>query len=285
MELNYELFKSMSQNTTVKQVVVTGFIFLGIWTLKKIVFRKIRKSDIPTEDKRRWFVGIRNYSSLVLGITFIIIWSTELQTFAFSVAAVAAAALISGKELILCLHGGFLRSLNGLFKIGDRIEVDGIRGDVIDISMTTTKILEIGPQNYTHQFTGRAISIPNAIFLTKTVTNESFLHHYVLHVFKMPFRRSEDWQEAERCMLAAAQEECSEFIDLARKNFERIGSREGLEVPKVEPRITYRFNSATEVEMIIRIPAPARKKGNIEQAILRSFMKKYSGIGNEQEES
>ncbi|MAF77244.1 MAG: hypothetical protein CME63_15585 [Halobacteriovoraceae bacterium] len=256
-------------------ILSTLILIFLVWSTRNIFNRSIRKSNWRMEEKRKWYVTIRNWSSMILLFGFISIWSTEIQTFAVSVVAVSAALIISGKEIILCIHGGLLRSLNGLFKIGDRIEIDGIRGDVIDTNLFVTKLMEIGPQNFTHQFTGRSINIPNALFLTKEVINESFMHKYVLHVFKMAFKRDEDLQFAEKCMKEAADLICGEFVEKAQRNMDQIRVKEEIEVPRAEPRITFRFPNATEVEMIIRIPSPASKKGNLEQAVLREFMKRY----------
>lgn len=257
-------------------------IFL-LWAIRSTLTRNIRKTGWRTEDKRKWYVLIRNWSTSVLIIGLVVIWATELQTFALSVVALTGALIISGKELLLCIHGGLLRSFNNLFKIGDRIEIDNIRGDVIDTNLFITKVLEIGPQNFTHQFTGRSIIIPNSLFLTKELINESFLHKYVLHVFKLSFPRTVDWEHAEACMKEAAHNECKNFIENAQKSMDSLAIREGLEVPKAEPRITYKFTNPNELEMIVRVPSPASRKGNIEQQILKSFMKSF--LGKNQEES
>ncbi len=257
-------------------IVNTLLLLFIVWSARNIFHRTIRKSNWRMEEKRKWYVSIRNWSTMILLFGFLSIWATEIQTFAVSVVAVSAALIISGKESILCIHGGLLRSLNGLFKIGDRIEIDGIRGDVIDANLFVTKIMEIGPQNYTHQFTGRSITIPNALFLSKQVINESFMHKYVLHVFKVAFKRDEDLQYAEKCMKESADLVCGEFIDKTQRNMDQIRVKEEIEVPSAEPRITFRFPNSSEVEMIIRIPSPATKKGNLEQAVLREFMKRYN---------
>lgn len=250
-------------------------LIFSVVLIRNLTTRKIRNSDFRTEDKRKWFVSIRNWSTLVLILGLGTIWATELQTFALSIVAILGAMIISGKELFLCALGGLLRSFNHMFKVGDRIEILGVRGDVIDTNLMVTKLLEIGPQNFTHQFTGRSIVIPNSLFLSKELINESFTHKYVLHVFKVTFNRKEDWKYAEKCMMDAANEVCGDFIESARKNMDNIASREGLEVPSANPRITYKFSNASDVEMIVRVPSPANKKGNIEQEVLKRFMVSY----------
>lgn len=277
-----QILQAIEKSGYSRPITSLVLIFL-LWAIRSTLTRNIRKTGWRTEDKRKWYVLIRNWSTSVLIIGLVVIWATELQTFALSVVALTGALIISGKELLLCIHGGLLRSFNNLFKIGDRIEIDNIRGDVIDTNLFITKVLEIGPQNFTHQFTGRSIIIPNSLFLTKELINESFLHKYVLHVFKLSFPRTVDWEHAEACMKEAAHNECKNFIENAQKSMDSLAIREGLEVPKAEPRITYKFTNPNELEMIVRVPSPASRKGNIEQQILKSFMKSF--LGKNQEES
>tara|TARA_R110002072_G_scaffold534_7_gene4171 strand:+ start:73310 stop:74158 length:849 start_codon:yes stop_codon:yes gene_type:complete len=251
-----------------------GLLFL-IWLIKFSISGSIRKSTLNHEIKRKWVVHVRNYSTLIFIIGLVAIWSTELQAFALSIVAIAAALVIATKELILCFLGGFLRASNHPFSIGDRIEINNYRGDVIDTNLLTTKIMEIGPFNVTHQYTGRAITIPNSIFLNTAVVNESFMDRYVLHVFTIPFRKEENWRKAEKMILEIANQECAPYIEKARANMERMGRKEGLDVPSVDPRVTYHVASFEEIKLVIRIPSPSTQKGRAEHSITKKFLESF----------
>jgi len=161
-----------------------------------------------------------------------------------------------------------LRTGGKAFKIGDRIEIAGIRGDVIDHNLLTTTVMEIGP----HQVTGRAVVLPNSIFLGKPLVNESYTHDFVLHPFKIPLKMDADWQLEEQDLLAAAKEECTPFLEEARGHFDRFTKHEGLVSLGVDPRITVSIPKAGELELTVRVAVPARRKGRIEQAILRRYL-------------
>lgn len=270
-----ESFITLIKETGYGRLLTSILLIAIILGIRSLLIRNIMKSEIRREDKRKWFVGIRNWTTATIFIGLGVIWATELQTFALSIIAIVGALIISGKELLLCALGGMLRTFNSMFKVGDRIEIDGIRGDVIDTNLMVTKILEVGPNNYTHQLSGRSITIPNSLYLTKQVFNESFMDDYVLHIFKYTLSRHEDWKRAEECMFAASMEACEEFVDAAQRNMDRILKKEGIDVPNAQPRITYKFTSYKEIEMIVRVPTPPSRKGQIEQQILKRFMQLY----------
>jgi small-conductance mechanosensitive channel len=239
----------------------------------KLTARAIRRTQWPTpEARKRWVVMARNTALLMFLLCLAVIWASTLRDIALSIAAFALALVIALKELLLCISGELYRSSARLFRVGSRIEINGLRGDVIDTTLLTTTIMEIGTHQSSHQYTGRAIVMPNATVLTAPVFNESFTRHYVLHTFNVPIAMTPYWQRAERALLRAAEEACEEYLEEARRHIEKIGQREGLDTPAVDPRVSLRVPEPERIEMSVRVPVPARRKGQIEQAILRRYL-------------
>lgn len=249
-------------------VLSTVLLALVLLIVRAVVSRWIKRT-VPSADlRRRWLVQTRTALLLLLALGVVIIWGSELRTLALSVVAIAVALVVATKELILCVMGSMLKAGARAFTIGDRIQVRDIRGDVIDQNLLATKVMEIGPGRLTHQRTGRVIVIPNALFMSEPVINESFAQDYVLHVFTVPFRLTDDWRAARSALLAAARRQAEPYMDEVRTHMQRIAERQALDVPSVEPRVTLQIPAAGEVHLIVRVPAEARRRGHIEQAIL-----------------
>jgi small-conductance mechanosensitive channel len=254
-------------------VLGTLLLIVIIAALRAIAVTTIRRNEtLTTEARRRRLVKLRSVTILLLFLGIVMIWGHELRVAAVSLFAVAVATVIATKELIQCFSGSLLRTVSRGFTLGDRIEINSVRGDVIDHNALTTTILEIGPNDLTQQHTGRAIVLPNSLLLDKPVINETFTDEYVLHVFKVPVTMDQNWQQAEQDLLGAAREQCNSFLAEARKHFQRLGREKGLTVLSVEPRVSVLISKPNEIEFVVRIAVPARKKGRIEQAILRRFV-------------
>jgi len=248
---------------------------IGLRTLSA-TFIKTRRSLTP-ERRRALLVNTRNlFLALSIGGLFII-WRPELKAFALSVVGIAVAMVIATKELILCLSGTIMIRLNGAFSVGDRIEVGGFRGDVIDVNLLATTIIEIGPGQLTQQYTGRKVVLPNSLFVGNAFINETFTNEFVLHVFSVPVPISADWRELERCLHAAAEEASAPYIEEARAHLNRLAISEALNMPPVEVRVTLQIPEPDRLNLIVRLPTPARSKGRIEQAILRKSMDCFGG--------
>ncbi|MFA9478977.1 mechanosensitive ion channel domain-containing protein [Phycisphaerales bacterium AB-hyl4] len=249
-------------------LVSTALLVLVVVIARAAVGRAIKRGVASHDLRRRWLVQTRNGLLLLLLLGLVIIWGSELRTLALSVVAIAVAFVVATKELILCVSGSVLKTGARSFTIGDRIQIKDIRGDVIDQNLLATTIMEIGPGKLTHQRTGRVVVIPNALFVSEPVINESYTHDFVLHVFTVPFKREDDWRTAQRALLAAAKHQCDPYLPEVRRHMKRISEQQGLDTPSVEPRVTMQIPSAGEVHLIIRVPAQAPRRGYVEQAIL-----------------
>ncbi len=267
------MFEWLQTNLTTQHLIATAVLLTIAIIVRWFTLSRIRAAEGLSNDmRRRWAAQVRLFSLLILALGLMIIWGRELQAFALSVVAIAAAIVIATKELIMCVSGTILKASGKSFQIGDRIEIGAFRGDVVDQTLLTTTILEIGPGQTVHQHTGRTVVIPNSLLLTTPVLNETFLDEFVLHAFTVPLQEKDDWRVAERHMLDAAMAECAPFYEEARSHINKLVQREGLNPLSVEPRVTLRAESNGQLAMLARIPAPARRKGRIEQAILRRYL-------------
>lgn len=266
----------LADTTLLGKLVVTLVLLVSLLAFRFAALRAIQTAQLPSSQmRRRWIVITRNLSVLLFMFFTIIVWAAELKTFALSLVAVAAAIVIATKELLLCISGSILRSSSDIYSIGDRIEIDDLRGDVVDFTLFTTTLLEVGPGDTSHQHTGRAVVIPNSLLLSHPVVNETYTDDYVLHTLTVPLRSEDDWHRAERSLLEAAEQECTPFMADAKKHFERINRETGLEAPKTDPRVSVQVPEPGRIDLLLRVPVPARRKGRVEQAILRRFLDRH----------
>lgn len=247
-------------------------LILILFIVRHFIVRHIRSRSFPLEVKRRWLVQLRNAAVLLFIVGLCVIWAAELRTVALSFVAIAAAVVLATKELLMCMSGALLRRGPSSFSLGDRIEVGEFRGDVIDMGLLTTTLLEVGPGQAIHQRTGRAVVLPNSIFLTTAVINETFTDEYVLHVLTIPLEINENIDKVETFLLHAAKEECKDFIEKARAQQKQMAMKHGFDTPNVDPRVTIRMTELGRIELLLRFPVSARKRGRIEQLILRRFL-------------
>lgn len=268
-----EQFSLIPENFTLpaslfRPIISTILLVLAIFIMRTLTARFIRHNVASSELRGRLLVNFRN-GFLLLGILGVaLIWGDQIRSLALSIVAIAVAFVVATKELILCISGSILKSGAGSFNLGDRIQVKDFRGDVIDQTLLATTILEVGPGKTGHQRTGRMIVIPNSLFVAEPVINENFTDHWDFHVFTIPFKREDNWQAAQKALLAAANRHCLPYLESVRTYMKKVGVSRGLEVPSVDPRVTIQAPVASEIHLVVRLPAKSGQRSYIEQAIL-----------------
>ncbi len=276
-DLRLHLAQAIDNPTLFRNALITIALWLSAFFARQVVVSYLRRRGLGPTELRRTMASSRNIILLGLLVATITVWFDELRTFAVSLVAVAAAIVIASKELIMGAGGTFLRTSARIFEIGDRIEVNGLRGDVIDTTLFTTTILEIGPGRIGHTQTGRSITIPNALLLTNPIVNESFSAPFIVHTFEVPAERG-DVLRAEAALRAACDEVIAPIVDDARAHFRARQEARGLEMPHIEPRILVRLDDVAKATLVVTMVAPAKKKGYLEQAIVHGYIARLQGL-------
>ncbi|MBI1930832.1 mechanosensitive ion channel family protein [Candidatus Poribacteria bacterium] len=131
---------------------------------------------------------------------------------------------LSGSPKLLGISGGFLGMVMGWslqapitgiaawlmlilkrpFKIGQRIVLAGITGDVMDITLTHVILNQVGGTISGEERSGRGILIPNAILFSQVITNYTYDVEYILDEVPVRVTYDSDWDEVERILIAAA---------------------------------------------------------------------------------
>ena len=248
-------------------------LMLVLMALHASIVRGIAANEqVPVDVRRRWTINARN-TLLIIGVGgLLVIWARELQTIALSMVAFAAALVLATKEVLMCLAGGMVRSVSNSYSPGDIVEIGDMRGRVMDITMLTTTILEIGPRHDGHQITGRSLIFPNSLLLSHAIARETFNGDYTMHIMTVPMSYDIRPERAERLLQGIADTACEPFLNEARAHMAMLESKLMMDTPSVEPRVSLQVQNEKEYKLILRIALPPRERQRIEQHILRQFL-------------
>lgn len=229
-----------------------------------------RRSDVPAHLQRRWKANLRN-GLLLLGLLgLVLIWAPQLHTLALSLTAVAVAVVIATKELILCVSGAVVRASTRAFAIGDWIEVGGLRGEVVDHNLFVTVLQEFQPG--THNHTGRKAVLPNSVFLSQPMRNESLMRDYTYHAFAVTTDAAID-VFAQRAAIEAivARHHAPLRAEAAQAN-SAIESRFHVDLADALVRVAFRTTELGKPRIGVTLFCPTRQAEALENAITCELM-------------
>ena len=262
-------------------VAATVLLLLGVILLKVLLIRVFSsEARLPFEIRRRRAIHIRNLMIFIFITGVIFIWSKELHALAITFVALAFAIVLAFKEVISSANWEIFRAVTDAYSVGDYIEINSMRGVVLDHNFLSTTIQELGPGKRSNQFSGRSITIPNNIFLTAPLINESYMKDYILHTLSIPMSVEDDIEKAEEILLRAANEECEGYLENARRHFDSLRYKLNIGLSSVEPRVTIEMNEPDRVNLILRFPTPFSRKWVKEQHILKRFLREFKSRGS-----
>lgn len=260
------MMEKMIENQYFLKVLLSIGIILSFWLVKFLYLRKYNEKDKVLLKK-----NIRQSLNTIVTLILIFIWLYQFKEALFSLVAVAAAIVIATKELIMCFTGGVLVKITKAFRVGDRIDVNEVRGFVVESGFLSTKVLEIGPEANSQQTTGDVISIPNSVFLSETVTNESYFNGYSIQLFKFFIEDRTKLDQIENVLLDFSKELCHNYIGQAKSQITKFCQKEGINIPAIDPRIKIQL-AEEKLYILLKMPVKVDSIAEIEQKLLRKFL-------------
>ena len=245
------------------------FLLRTLW-LKLYFFGR---PEMDLDQKRRLVVVSRNLTLLALIIGIFMIWATQIQHFALSMVALAAATVLATKELIMCLLGSMMRMITNQYSIGDYIEISNIRGRVVDINMFNTLVIQTGTQNQLGDLSGKTISFPNSLLLSVPLFRDNVMGNYVVHTFEIPVPIRLDSDAIVPRLEWVLRDYCSRYVLDIAKHFEEIQLQKMFVTPAAEPTITRVPRDTSMYCLVVRFASPVSKRLVIQQALLDEFIR------------
>ncbi|HZP92567.1 MAG TPA: mechanosensitive ion channel domain-containing protein [Burkholderiales bacterium] len=228
-----------------------------------------RRRSLSHETKLRALVFWRNFSLIIAFLALLFVWRAELRAVALSLAALSVALVLAGKELLTSILGYIHRTTSRSFEFGDVIEINNVKGEVIDQTLLSTTVLEMSEE---HLFTGRVVQFPNSFYVTYPLRNHSRLGAYQLGLVLVPLADGVDVDNARLTLVEVAKGVCSEYVAPTEAALRELEGEQFIVMPSAEPRVTVRLGDSGKVTLILRYPCPANQRTRTEQDILTRYM-------------
>lgn len=251
----------------VSTIILVVLVVFARWLILKWLDKD---TDLPQTIVIKWRQRLRYISLLFIGVALLIIWAPQLRTFAVSIVAVAAALVIAFKELITCLTGAIIRASVEGARIGGRITVNEVHGDVVANNILSTVMVEV---NDFGQRTGRTVVMPNSAFLNQNVYTETLDENkYILMVVPIPMLRTDDWQSVQAKLIQVGTTISEPYLREAKKRFAQFNRKFGLNVPGPEPKVLIDWNEPDKIILNLRMAVPVTEQNSMRQDIFRAIL-------------
>lgn len=217
------------------------FSLIGILSIIVIVrfFHRLLARHIQHTDMRYRVRKLVTFLGYLVGVLFMtVVFSDQLGhlTVAFGVAGAGVAFAL--QEVIVSVAGWVAISLGHFYQIGDRVQLGGIMGDVIDIGILRTTLMECGDWVNSDLYNGRIVRVANSFVFKEPVLNYSGDFPFLWDEITVPIKYGSDRQLAREILERAANEVAGDYTIRARDAWKNVVGRYLVEDERVEPMVT-----------------------------------------------
>lgn len=237
MELLEYLREWMAGHPTSTSIIKYSISVLSIIILISF-FRNLIKKKLPDSDIRYKFQKAIEIFGYVLIILLSISYFTgNVKDFTLAIGLLTAGITITLQELILSVAGSFYIFFVKVYKPGDRIEINGIKGDVIDIDSIYTTMMEIGEWVSSDNYSGRIVKLSNAFVFKGPIYNYSQDFPFVWDEFNLPIKYGSDKELAKSIIVKVASEVLTDYVTDSLSNWNKVVKKYYIEDAQVKPTL------------------------------------------------
>src|SRR4051812_3311814 len=232
--------------------------------------------------------------TVALLVLLVSVWFDDPGRLATPAGLLTAGLAVALQRVITAVAGYFVILANQVFTVGDRISMGGVRGDVIALGYTRTRIMEMGDPARAEgdgdaqgaatwvtarQYTGRIVTVTNDKVFDEPVYNYTLEFPYIWEELRIPVRYEGDAERAERILLEAARRHTVKLREIGKDALEELQRRYVVDATGLEPRVYWRLTDnwlELTVRFIVRDHGIRELKDAMSRDILRDF--KAAGI-------
>lgn len=264
------------QYTTVLSKIVT----LVILAFSIKVFLKLLKNGFKKIIKKpQTRYRLHEYAALAAWLLFsimaLLLFEHEIGKFAIPFSVIAAGIAFALQELIASIAGRIVIVVTQLYQIGDRIEINEMKGDVIAIGFLRTSLMEIGKWVKADQHTGRVIHITNSTVLKNTLTNYSATFPFVWDEVVIPIRYGSDQHLAKKIILEITDQITREFQRKAQETWINVQERYMIEESDFASAVTLVAND-NWLEFTARYIIPFRQRRAMKDQLCSAYVDAFA---------
>ena len=232
------LFKHIGALPVTTKLVYSVLGVILIWKAFRLLERKLPLRFGYGDQRYRVRKVLTATAYLIIFIFITVLFADRLKHLGFAGGLLGAGIVVALQDVVSSLGGFLAIGISNLYRVGDRIQVNETKGDVVDISVMRTTVMETGNWVSGDLYNGRIVRIPNSSVLKGLVFNYSQGFRYVWDEIKIRLTLESEHWHAREMLLRVGKETVSDYLADAQAAWKQIVENYRVENPLLEPAVT-----------------------------------------------
>ncbi|TFH26934.1 MAG: mechanosensitive ion channel family protein [Myxococcales bacterium] len=251
------------------------FVVLFFLLLRSAVLRVMLKNITDVRQRYSWTRGLSSAMAALILIFLGVIWFAGLERIATFAGILGAGLAVALHDTIANIAGFLFIMVRRPFEVGDRIEIDGVAGDVIDIRLFQFSLLEIGNWVDADQSTGRIVQVPNGKVLREITASFNKGFDYIWHEVPVLITFESNWKKAKAILEEVVDGDAFVVDDEVHRQLRRAASRYLIYAGKVTP-IVYITVRDSGVLLTVRYMTKPKTRRGTEQQLWEQILNRFA---------
>ena len=251
---------------------------LALALLFRILVRRLMRGRLAEDDERRYLINkivmAGSWTVVLLAVVWVLAGGGIGLGAILGLGTLGVAYAL--QDIIASVAGWFIAVGGRGYSIGDRIRIGDLHGDVVDISLIRTWLMEVDPSPERGQSTGILVSFPNNILLKQPLYNSTTGTRYLWQELTFTVTYESDWRAAEHILLEATKEiEIDRIIAEAKREIRGMVGRFRVRFGTLTP-IVYVWPADYGVRLTLRHLTQARRRRTHRDLISRYVLRHFA---------
>ncbi|MCD6325973.1 mechanosensitive ion channel [bacterium] len=261
------------------KMIATILLLVVIFLLRSFGLLAIRRNVDDTTQGYIWRRRVTHVTSALAIVCVGFMWIDTLRSMAAFLGILGAGLAVAMRDLIMNVVGWIFIHWRRPFSIGDRIEIAGHAGDVIDLNLFQFTLLEVGNWVEADHSTGRIIHVPTAKVLSEPLANYTKGFAYIWNELRIQITFESDWRLAKTILLMIASKTLTDITADAREQIKLASKRYMIFFRKLAP-IVYTRVRDSGVELTIRYLTHPRQRRTTEHRLWEAILIEFAKYDN-----
>ncbi len=250
--------------------LVAGIVVLWLLVRAFKVLVNRRASNADARYSGRKLVDV--LATVVFFMLVITIYSHKLGGLSVTFGLAAAGIAFALQEVIASVAGWMAVMFGGFYRTGDRVQLGGTKGDVIDIGVLRTTIMEVGQWVDSDLYTGRIVRVANSFVFKEPVFNYSSDFPFLWDEIKVPVTFDSDHDRARRIFQQVLDETAGGLSDSSQERWREMVNKYLIENARTDPWVTLVFND-NWVEYTLRYVVGYKNRRSTKDALFSRLLR------------
>lgn len=263
--------QSWLANAAVERI---GFILLGVIAvivLTSFVKKAVNSKIENTDHRYRVRKAVNFIAYFLIALILLLVYGDKLGNIGVALGVAGAGVTFALQEVIVSFAGWLNIILSGTPSVGQRVKIGDAKGDIVDIGVMRTTIMEMGEWVSGDLYNGRIITLANSYVFKERIHNYSAEYPFLWDELQVPIRIESDHELARKVFSKVVNDICEDYAIKSEKGWKNMANKFRVEQANVRPTVRLKFDESW-ITFTLRYIVDYKSRGTTKDKIYTALL-------------